>query len=227
MPYALPGEEVLTIQLIENLQRQEIDPIDKANAILAFFRNRHGEMDMETVFSTLVTYDRDPERVENEFAATVAAIMNYAGMKTRTIENILLLLRLPNEISDAVKTGAIPVSQGYILAANLNNPGLMTVFESILENPVTNKRLTELLKKATQTDTDTPTEAPSPFQSVYTAGETLTKHLEDGKVRYDLVELENLRLFFLSVIEVIDRAKAGGGTAKEPEPPPGKKKSLA
>jgi len=56
---------------------------------------------------------------------------------------------------------------------------------------------------------------------------TLTNRLEDGKVRYDLVEMENLRLFFLSVIEVIDRARAGGGTAKEPEPPPGKKMSLA
>jgi hypothetical protein len=55
----------------------------------------------------------------------------------------------------------------------------------------------------------------------------LTKRLEDGKVRYDLVELENLRLFFLSVIEVIDRTKADGGTAKEPEPPPDKKKLIA
>ena len=72
-----------------------------------------------------------------------------------------------------------------------------------------------------------PEEAPSPFQSVYTAGETLTKRLADGKVRYDLVELENLRLFFVSVIEVIEMAKAGGGTAKEPAPPAGKKKILA
>ena len=227
LPNVQSGEEVLTIQLIENLQRQEIDPIDKANAILDFFQNRHGEMDLETVFSTLVTYDRDPERVENEFAATVAAIMNYVGMKTRSIENILSLLRLPTEIGDAVKTGAVPVSQGYILAANLDNPGLMSVFESILANPVTNKRLTELLKKAAQADTATPEEAPSPFQSVYNAGQTLTKRLEDGKVSYDLVELENLRLFFVSVIEVIERAKAGGGTAKEPEPPPAKKKILA
>ena len=110
LPNVQYGEEVLTIQLIENLQRREIDPIDKANAILAFFQNRHGEMDLETVFSTLVTYDRDPGRVENEFAETVAAIMNYAGMKTRTIENLILLLRLPNDIRDAVKTGAVPVS---------------------------------------------------------------------------------------------------------------------
>ena len=226
LPNVQSGEEVLTIQLIENLQRQEIDPIDKANAILAFFRNRHGEMDLETVFSTLVTYDRDAERVENEFAETVSAIIKYVGMTTRTMENILSLLRLPQKISDAVQTGAVPVSQGYILAADLENLGLMTVFESILANPVTNKRLTELLKKAAQADTATPEEAPSPFQSVYTAGQTLTNRLEDGKVRYDLIELENLRLFFLSVIEVIDRAKAGGGTAKEPEPPPDKKKRI-
>jgi hypothetical protein len=38
---------------------------------------------------------------------------------------------------------------------------------------------------------------------------------------------EMLRLFFVSVIEVIERAKTGGGTAKEPEPSPAKKKRLA
>jgi len=70
-------------------------------------------------------------------------------------------------------------------------------------------------------------EPPSPFQPVYTAGQTLTNRMEDGKVRYDLIELENLHLFFLSVIEVIDRAKAGGGTAREPDPPPGTKMNLA
>jgi hypothetical protein len=41
-------------------------------------------------------------------------------------------------------------SQGYIFAANLENPGLMTVFESVLANPVTNKRLTELLKRGSR-----------------------------------------------------------------------------
>jgi ParB family chromosome partitioning protein len=226
LPNVQPGEEILTIQLIENLQRQEIDPIDKANAILAFFQNRHEEMDLDAIMNNLILYDRADQRVPDEVVATVATISKIAGIKTRTIQNVLLLLRLPPKISDAVKTGAVPVSQGYILAANLENPGLMTVFESILENPVTNKRLTELLKKAAQADTAPPEEAPSPFQSVYTAAQTLTNRLADGKVLYDLVELENLRLLFVSVIEVIEKAKAGGGTAKEPEPSPAKKKRI-
>jgi hypothetical protein len=88
-------------------------------------------MAVVTLCNTLATYDRDPERMENEIAATVAAIMEYVGMKTRTIENILSLLTRPQKIRDAVKTGAIPVSQGYILAANLGNPGLTTVFVGI------------------------------------------------------------------------------------------------
>ena len=148
LPNVQSGEEVLTIQLIENLQRQEIDPIDKANAVLAFFQNRHGEMDLDAVMNNLILYDRADQRVPDEVVATVATISKIAGIKTRTLQNILSLLRLPQKIGDAVKTGAVPVSQGYILAADLENPGLMSVFESILENPVTNKRLTELLKKA-------------------------------------------------------------------------------
>jgi len=227
LPNVQSSEEILTIQLIENLQRQEIDPIDKANAIVSFVLARHTDMDTDGIINELISLRRDEKRVANEFALTVSAIAKIAGISTATMQNLLSLLTLPLQIRDAVKTGAVPVSQGYILAANLSNPGLMSVFESILENPVTNKRLTELLKKAAQANTETPAEPPSPFQSVYTAGQTLTNRLLDGKVRYDLAELENLHMYFLSVIEVIDKAKAGGGTAKEPEPTPAKKRLLA
>jgi ParB/RepB/Spo0J family partition protein len=212
-------EDVLAIQLTENLQRQELDPLDKANAIYSFFRVRHDGMDQEAVMNNLISFNRDPERVEAGFAATVAAISKYVGTKTRTLENLLSLLKLPAEIGDAVKKGAIPVSQGYILAANLENPGLMTVFKNILATPVTNRQLTELLKKAAQANTVTPGEAPSPFQSVYTAGQALSNRLLDGKVRYDLAALEELRLYFLSLVQIVEKAKAGGGTAKEPAAP--------
>jgi hypothetical protein len=77
------------------------------NAILAFFRNRHGAMAVTTICRTLITHCRDPERVEHGFAATVAAIMNYFGMKTRTIENTPSLLMFPQNIRDAVKNGTI------------------------------------------------------------------------------------------------------------------------
>jgi ParB-like chromosome segregation protein Spo0J len=223
LPNVQPGEEVLTIQLIENLQRQEIDPIDKANAVLQFFQDRHEGLDLDGVINNLILYERADQRLPDEVVETVSTISKITGATSRSIQNILLLLRLPQEIRDAVKTGAIHISQGYLLAANLENPGLMAVFESILANPVTNKRLTELLKKADQADAPAPTEPASPFRYVYTAAQKLANCLENGEFRYDLDELENLRLFFLSVIEVIDRAKAGGGTAKESDTPPEEK----
>ena len=55
-------EDILTAQLIENLQREDIDPIDKANGILSLFKLRHGDMDLGAVTSALLTYDRDRGR---------------------------------------------------------------------------------------------------------------------------------------------------------------------
>ena len=41
--------------------------------------------------------------------------------------------KLPEEIQNAVKTGAVPASPGYLFAKNLDNPGLMDVFRTILK----------------------------------------------------------------------------------------------
>jgi hypothetical protein len=37
--------------LIENLQRQEIDPIDKANGIVSFILVRHADMDLNKIIN--------------------------------------------------------------------------------------------------------------------------------------------------------------------------------
>ena len=228
LPNVQPGEEVLAIQLIENLQRQDIDPIDKANGILAFFQNRHSGMDLDAVMNDLILYDREDQRVPGDIVATVATISKIAGIKARSIQNVLSLLRLPPEIQGSVKKGEIGVSQGYIFAANLENPGLMTVFESVLANPVTNKRLTELLKKAAEGGETQAEEAPAPFNSLYGTIRTAVNRLESGKVLYDVIELENLLLQLKSLIYTVEKAKAGGGTAAEPTPPAaGKKPVLA
>ncbi|MCX5820009.1 MAG: ParB/RepB/Spo0J family partition protein [Deltaproteobacteria bacterium] len=229
LPNVQSGEEILAIQLIENLQRQDIDPIDKANGIVAFFKARHGDgMDLDQMSTVLMQYKLDPARVENEYGPTVGPIVKLAGVSISSMQNLLSLLRLPPEIRDSVKKGEIGVSQGYLFAANLENPGLMTVFEGVLANPVTNKRLTELLKKAAEGGEAQAEEAPAPFNSLYGTIRTAVNSLESGKVRYDVIELENLLLQLKSLIYTVEKAKAGGGTAAEPTPPAaGKKPVLA
>ena len=144
------------------------------------------------------------------------------------MQNLLSLLKLPPEIQDSVRKGTIGVSQGYIFAANLENPGLMAVFEGVVANPATNRRLTELLKKAAEGGEAQAKEAPAPFKSLYGTIRTAVNRLESGKILYDVIELENLLLQLKSLIYTVEKAKAGGGTAAEPTPPvAGKKPVLA
>jgi len=211
-------EEILAIQLIENLQREEIDAIDKANGIVAFFQSRHGEQlpDLDSVYSVLMTYEIDPGRVESNVAETVSAIVKIIGVTPRSIRNILSLLRLAEDIQETIRTGVVPVSQGYILAENLDNPGLRDVLEAVVANPVTNRELTRMLKKAGTTGPANSGRLPVPFKAVYASLRAATKDLESGKVRYGMEELENLLAELKELIDVIETAKAGGGTAATP-----------
>jgi hypothetical protein len=91
-----------------------------------------------------MTYDRDPERVENEFAASLAAISKIRGKSIRSMINGFSLLTLPRPFQVALKEGKIGLSQGYLFAANLDNPKLHEILEAILKKPVTYEELKHL-----------------------------------------------------------------------------------
>lgn len=229
-------EQILSIQLIENLHRKELNPVDKANGILTLFRVRHEGIELDQVLTVLLQYKVDPAKVDAGYRATVAIVVKIFGVSLGTLQNSLSLLKLPPEIQEALKAGTLPVSQGYIFAENLDNPGLMAVFEEVLRNPVTMETLKARLKAAAQAGEGEGQELPPVFRALYTSIRTTTDKLLSGKVRFDLIELENLHLQLMALDEVVLRAKAGGGTAAEPpEPPepekppskPGKKKIIA
>ena len=106
--YIETKEDILTAQLIENLQREDIDPIDKANGILSLFKLRHSDMDLGAVINALMNYDRDPGRVKNEFTETVSVIMKSLSKTIRSIKNWLSLVKLPADIQSALKEGTFP-----------------------------------------------------------------------------------------------------------------------
>jgi ParB family chromosome partitioning protein len=218
LPDIQSAEEILTIQLIENLQREDIDPIDKANGIVSYIRFRHPDMDLDGIVSGLITLRRDETRVENGFALTVSAIVKVIGISIPSIQNILSLLRLEKDIQDTIRTGAIPVSQGYIFADNLDNPGLRQVLEAVVANPVTNKELIRMLKKAGATGMENAGRPAIPFKAVYTSLRTATKELEGGKILYEAAALDELLVQLNALIALVEKAKEGGGTAAAPAP---------
>jgi ParB family chromosome partitioning protein len=71
-------DEILALQLTENLQREDLDPIDTARAAVGFFQARHGEegFNIDGIINTMINLEREPDRVKKEVADTVSAIAN-------------------------------------------------------------------------------------------------------------------------------------------------------
>ena len=140
-------DEILSLQLTENLQREDLDPIDEANALLSYFQARNQDTDLDVAMNAFITMDRDPARLDQEVAATVAAIQKILGKSSTSIKRCFSILKFPEEIQSALREGVIGVSQGYIFAANLDHPNLIEIFQRAVGEGFTNAGLEKELKK--------------------------------------------------------------------------------
>ena len=80
--------ESLEIALIENLQREDLNPVDEARAYL---------------------------RLSEEFGRTHAEISQEVGKDRSTVTNFLRILRLPQEVLDEVSRGTLSVGHARVL----------------------------------------------------------------------------------------------------------------
>lgn len=78
-------EQAAKLQLLENLQREDLDPIEEAEGL---------------------------RRLLNEHGYTQEALARELGMSQPHIANRLALLRLPDEVREKVSRGAIPATAG-------------------------------------------------------------------------------------------------------------------
>ena len=181
--------DVITLQLIENLEREDLNPIDEANAYLEFLRTKIGAIDATGIINLITTYLRDPSRVEKAFGDNFDVISKITGKSTRSTANLFSLLTLPTPFQIAVRDGQIGISQGYIFAANLNNPQLYQILDAILKKPVTNEELKKLLDKAASGSQVTPR---APFTGFYSNIKTVRTAFEKGKAAYTQQDMEKL-----------------------------------
>jgi hypothetical protein len=91
--------------------------------------SRDKNYDVDGVMSELMVYERRPGDQLEEIRETVSRIPEIAGKSTRTMFYWILLLRLSPEIQAEIRTGNLPVSQGYLFAANLECPDLRNCIE--------------------------------------------------------------------------------------------------
>jgi len=111
-------EDVLSLQLIENLQREDLNPIDMAEGLQTFFQAWQGDVSLDEILNVLQTYDRDRNRLPEDVAATVAVIAKISGKSTTSLKRLFAFLKLPDQIKEALRTGQIGVPWGYLFAAS-------------------------------------------------------------------------------------------------------------
>ena len=81
-------------------------------------------LDVDWVMSELVRYTRKPETLPEEVVKTFLTIVEISGKSISTLFRTISLLKNPPEIQAAIQQGNLPVSQGYLFAANLDCPDL-------------------------------------------------------------------------------------------------------
>ena len=95
----------------------------------------------------MILLEREPDRVKKEVVVTVNTIQKISGKSLSSLKGSCSLLKLPEEIQNAVREGMIGVSQGYIFAANIDHPYLMDIFQQAVAEGFTNDGLEKALKK--------------------------------------------------------------------------------
>ncbi|MCX5809539.1 MAG: ParB/RepB/Spo0J family partition protein [Proteobacteria bacterium] len=186
--------ETIALQLTENLQREDLNPMDQAKGILAFIQAKLPDKnyDVDGVMSELMCYMRKPEDVSEEVVDTVSTTTQISGKSTRTMLRTISLLKLSDEIQSAIREEKLQVSQGYLFAANLDCPDLMKIFDAILKTPVTNATLNNLLTAYKKVKPDTGV-IKLPSITKHVAGlRSIESFIEMGAKKYTRPDLQAL-----------------------------------
>jgi ParB family chromosome partitioning protein len=117
----ISNEQAMEITIIENLQREDLNPIEQAKAF---------------------------ERLSREFGLTQEQIAARTGKDRASIANFIRLLKLPEELQDALETGALSFGHGKVLLALAGFPEHMErAAREVIEKQLSVRQTEELVGK--------------------------------------------------------------------------------
>lgn len=108
--------ERLELAIIENIQREDLNPIEMARAYA---------------------------RLQDEFRMTQREVASRLGKSRETVANTMRLLDLPSEIQEAISKGQLTESHGRMLLAIDDQGTQMKLFNDLLSNRLTTRELKE------------------------------------------------------------------------------------
>jgi ParB family chromosome partitioning protein len=117
----IPEERLLAVALIENIQREDLNPIEEAHAY---------------------------RRLSDEFHLTQEQIAEAVGKDRTSITNTLRLLRLPQEVRASVASGALSMGHARALLGIGDEAALTALARDIVEKGLSVRETEALIRKA-------------------------------------------------------------------------------
>jgi len=117
----ISNEQAMEITIIENLQREDLNPMEQARAF---------------------------ERLSREFGLTQEQIASRTGKDRASIANFIRLLKLPEEVQNALEAGTLSFGHGKVLLALAGFPEHMErAAREIVEKQLSVRQTEELVAR--------------------------------------------------------------------------------
>ena len=127
----IPDDRLLAAALIENIQRENLNPIEEAHAY---------------------------RRLADEFGMTQEQIAESVGKDRSSIANYVRLLRLPAEIRDHVGSGALSMGHARALLALPDDSAQLRVGQEVVDKALSVRETEVLVKRTTAPPPEKPEE---------------------------------------------------------------------
>jgi len=182
-------EEMIELSLVENVQREKLNPIEQA-----------------TAFQRLIT----------ECNLTQDEVAQKIGKDRTTITNTIRLLKLPQVIQESVENGEITVGHARTLLAVEDPRVQQALWQKVIKNEISVRKLEKLVRETSQVKPNKPVQTAK--KSVYllkveenlrdTFGTkvAIRSKKEGGSIEIEFYSPEDLN----RILEIIDRLKSGG-----------------
>jgi ParB family transcriptional regulator, chromosome partitioning protein len=151
-------EEALQVALVENLQREDLNPIEETEAILELIAIRLQKSTGEVIklLNSAAHPDRNPDAVDNVIHSQdwhiLQQVFDVVGRFTpesfRT--NRLPLLNLPEEVLTALREGKIAYTKARAIARVKEEDDRSTLLETAIEQDLSLSQIKEQVAAATQ-----------------------------------------------------------------------------
>jgi ParB family transcriptional regulator, chromosome partitioning protein len=180
----VPDEKLLEVALVENIQRDDLNPIEEAQA----YRRLADELQMS----------------QEEIAAAV-------GKDRTTVANAVRLLRLPDEVKNDLSAGALTVGHARALLALPDEAAQRRVAREIVARAISVRETEALIRGELSPDRPTPADKPRVDPNTRAAEDQLkvalgtrvriVRQRKGGRIEIDFQDENELQRLFETLTE--------------------------